>query len=147
MLPLLRIVTVQGETSMWQNSRKHLEDAGESYWEHFRFALVVGALALGAGVACVIHAIVPAFCQRTCSRTIADLDVLFRVRDSRAHIQQRASGILTFVMLLTLATLVTIMPLAAGAPVGPSLTIGFLAFCLPATFLLTNRELEQLPDD
>ena len=40
---------------MWQRSKDHLETAGETYFEHMRFALVVGFVTAGAALACIIH--------------------------------------------------------------------------------------------
>ena len=36
-------------------SRRHLDEAGETYLEHLHFALTVAILTMGAGLACVIH--------------------------------------------------------------------------------------------
>jgi hypothetical protein len=46
-----------------------------------------------------------------------------------------------------LATAVTVLPIAAGGQFGLSLAIGLLSFCFPATFLLTNRDLDRVVDD
>ena len=54
-----------------------MTEVGESYFQHMRFALVVGTLATGAGLACLLHAFVPALCERTCSRAVASLQHLF----------------------------------------------------------------------
>lgn len=48
---------------MVSSGRAHLAQAGESYLDHLSFALAVGLAALGAGVACIIHAFIPAVCQ------------------------------------------------------------------------------------
>ena len=65
---------------MIQQSKQHLAAAGEGYGEHFRFATTVGLLAVAAGLACLIHALVPALCTRTCSTIIARLQSLFAER-------------------------------------------------------------------
>jgi hypothetical protein len=131
---------------MWQSSRRHLAEAGETYAGHFRFALTVGLMTLGAGLACIIHALVPGLCQRTCSRTVAQLQSLFAARERRQETQREASGVLTFVALIMLAATITLLLLAAGAPPLLLLSIGSLAFCFAAAFLLTNSELEPVSD-
>ena len=55
---------------MIETSRRHLRDTGESYGEHLRFACRVGTLAIGGGLACVAHALVPALFTTTGSSAI-----------------------------------------------------------------------------
>jgi len=55
---------------MIETSRRHLRDTGESYFEHLRFAAKVGALAIGGGLACFAHALVPALFTSTGSSAI-----------------------------------------------------------------------------
>ena len=57
-------------------SKRHLGDADESYFEHLRFATKVGALAIGGGLACFAHAVVPAWFSTTGSRAIRRLNQL-----------------------------------------------------------------------
>ena len=57
-------------------SKRHLGDAGESYFEHLRFATQVGAVAIGGGLACFAHAVVPAWFSTTGSRAIRRLNQL-----------------------------------------------------------------------
>ena len=57
-------------------SKRHLGDADESYLEHLRFATKVGALAIGGGLACFAHAVVPAWFSTTGSRAIRRLNQL-----------------------------------------------------------------------
>ena len=54
-------------------SKRRLVDAGESYVEHLRFAAKVGAVAIGGGLACFAHALVPALFPTTGSRAIRRL--------------------------------------------------------------------------
>ena len=61
-------------------SRKHLGDAGESYGEHLRFATKVGLVAVGGGLACFAHALVPALFPTTGSRAIRRLSQLLDER-------------------------------------------------------------------
>lgn len=131
---------------MWQRSRDHLVEAGEDHWQHLRFAMTVGLLAIAAGLACMIHAIIPALCQRTCSRTISQLHQLFRSRGKWREVQQDGSGALIFVMLIMLAGTTSFLPLISGAPSVVTILMAGLAFSIPATLLLTNPDLEAVSD-
>ena len=61
-------------------SKRHLGDAGESYFAHLRFASRVGAVAVGGGLACFAHALVPALFTSTGSRSIDRLNQLLAER-------------------------------------------------------------------
>ena len=52
---------------------EHPRSLGESYLEHLRHALEFGSALIGAGIACGIHALVPALFARTASTTILRL--------------------------------------------------------------------------
>lgn len=125
-------------------SRTHLIEAGETYFQHMRFALVVGALAVGAGLACMVHAIVPALCPKSCSRTVALLQTLFADRDKLDAVSSASSGVLTFVILIALSS---VTALATAAVIG-DLLIGTLivvqAYALPLIYLTQNPGLEPL---
>lgn len=54
-------------------TRAHLQAAGESYWQHFRFATTFGLLAMAAGIAALIHAVIPAACTSTASLIVRHL--------------------------------------------------------------------------
>jgi len=97
---------------MLRASRKHLADAGESYFEHMRFAATVGVLAIGAGLACLLHALIPCVCPRTCSRTVALLQDLFADRRRLAAVSSQSSGVVIFVVLTGLSTLTAAVMLA-----------------------------------
>ena len=51
----------------------HPQQAGESYFQHQRVALSFALPLLGAGLAAVVHAIVPALHQRTAGDIIRRL--------------------------------------------------------------------------
>jgi hypothetical protein len=119
-----------------------LANAGESYGEHLRFAATVGLLAVAAGLACVVHAIIPALCQRTASRTIGLIGQLFDRRDLLIEVQDRSIEVIAFVVLVGLATCVPLAMWGSGAPTPLIGIYTILAFSLPATLLLTNRELD-----
>jgi hypothetical protein len=132
---------------MLQRSKDHLQAAGETYFEHMRFALVVGLVTAGAALACIIHAIVPALCERTCSRTLGQLSWLFADRRRLRNFEQQASGVFTFVALILLAAATASVPAAIGGGKGLIVTMALLAFAIPFTFLSTNPELESVEAD
>jgi hypothetical protein len=51
----------------------HPHSVGETYGEHFAVALGFGVRLIGAGLACVVHACVPAWFTRTGSRAVSEL--------------------------------------------------------------------------
>jgi Family of unknown function (DUF6356) len=51
----------------------HPLSLNETYWQHQRRALHFGSSMIGAGVACVVHALVPALFARTASMTVQSL--------------------------------------------------------------------------
>jgi len=126
-------------------SKAHLAAAGETYWEHLRFARTIGLLSLSAGVACMIHAIIPSLFTTTASRTIGRINQLLGERKSIAEVQTATSDTTAFVLLLILAT-VTVAPLWI-LPAAVELRVAYtvMAFALPLTMLLTNPELEAQP--
>jgi hypothetical protein len=58
---------------MFELFLKHPRSVGETYAEHLQVALSFGARMIVGGLACVVHAFVPALFERTASRTIANL--------------------------------------------------------------------------
>jgi len=124
-------------------SRAHLEEANETYFEHMRFAATVGAMAVAAGLACLIHALIPALCTRTCSLTIGRLRTLFDDRRTLPKVSAQTSGAITFVGLLAFSTIIAAVQLAYGAPlIGPALAL--LTLGVPTAYLLSNPELDAL---
>lgn len=128
---------------MLRASRAHLVEVGETYFEHMRFALLVGTLATGAGVACMLHALVPAVCPATCSRTVASLQKLFVDRSQLGVIASENSALILFTVLtgLSLVTAVALAICTAGTPIG--LIVIPQAFALPFIFLSQNPGLES----
>jgi hypothetical protein len=98
-------------------------------------------MAVGAGLACLIHALVPALCQRTCSSTVRLLEELFADRSQLPTIAARASGATTFVGLLALSLYAAFVPIVVGASAGFAALTFAMALVLPITFLATNTEL------
>ena len=129
---------------MIEQCRKHLEEASESYDEHMLFAVTVGLMAVGAGLACLVHAVIPALCKHRCSETVRDLYRLFENRGELDQVRYQASGAMTLIGLTSLA-LFSVAPLVAAAP-GEwwAWTVAGLAFAIPAVFLSTNPQLEPV---
>ena len=126
-------------------SRAHLEAANESYFGHMRFAATLGAMAIAAGLACLIHALIPALCTRTCGLTIGRLRTLFDDRGSLPAVISQTSGAITFVGLVTLSGTIAAAQLVYGpSMIGPALAL--LTLAIPAAFLLSNPELDALTD-
>ena len=138
---------------MFQASRRHLSQVGESYFEHMRFALTVGFLACGAGLACILHALIPAVCEQSCSRTVGHLQSLFADRNQLPLVIEQSSGVLTFLGLcvlamcgdtIRLAYLPIYMELQLGTPdwlrgvVISTQSVGMLVF-IPIMGILADR--------
>jgi hypothetical protein len=123
-------------------SKAHLAAASETYWEHLRFARTIGLLSLAAGIACLIHALIPALCTTTASRTIGRINQLLAERGRIDEVQSATSDTTAFVLLLMLSS-ATVAPLWF-LPAATELRLAYtvLAFALPLTMLLTNPELE-----
>lgn len=128
---------------MIAQSRTHLAAAGETYLQHWRFATTVGLMAVAAGIACLVHALVPALCTRTASRTIGLISELFEDRSRLDEIEARSSEALAFVLLIGLATLIVAPLWLLDTPLVLRAGYTLMAYALPLTLLLTNRELDM----
>jgi hypothetical protein len=53
--------------------QEHPKSLGMSWAEHGAGAVVIGARMVGAGIACIVHAAVPALFTQTAGRTIMSL--------------------------------------------------------------------------
>lgn len=49
---------------------EHPRSLGMSWWEHGTGAVVIGATLVGAGAACLIHALVPGWFTQTAGKTV-----------------------------------------------------------------------------
>ena len=126
---------------MIAQSRAHLKNAGEGYWEHFRFATTFGLLAAAAGFAALLHAFVPGICTSTASRIIRHLGQLIEDRSKIDAIESEAVEARAFVLLLFLAAAVVAPLWILDAPTTLRLAYTLLAFALPAVLLISNPEL------
>ena len=126
---------------MITQSRAHLRDAGEGYWQHFRFATTFGLLAMAAGIAAILHAFVPAICTHTASRIVRHLGRLLEDRSSIDAVESEAVEARAFVLLLILATAVVVPLWVLGAPLVLKVSYTVLAYALPAALMFSNPEL------
>jgi hypothetical protein len=63
----------------------HPEDIGESYREHAGHALVIGLRMVAAGLACLVHALIPGLFVRTASHTVNGIVALMQQRETAAR--------------------------------------------------------------
>jgi hypothetical protein len=126
---------------MINQSRAHLANAGEGYWQHFRFATTFGLLAMAAGFAALIHAVIPGICTSTASRIVRHLGQLIDDRSKIDAIENEAVEARAFVLMLILATAVVAPLWILGAPTALRLVYTVLAYALPATLLIANPDL------
>ena len=61
----------------------HPKSLGMSWAEHGAGAVVIGARMVGAGIACIVHAVVPGIFTQTAGKTVLDL---------HDHMMQRRAG-------------------------------------------------------
>ena len=78
-----RLAPAEGAGAKPRRIARHLEDVGESYGEHFAVAALFGARLMGAGAACMIHAVAPWLFTDTASRTVRKLHAQLTARTSR----------------------------------------------------------------
>lgn len=126
-------------------SRTHLREAGESYFAHFRFATFVGAMTMGAGMACMLHALIPALCTGTASRTIKRLNLMLSDRSRLDQVIAESRDVLGFLFFAAIAASTAIVLLSLGGLQPHAVALSLLAFGFPAALLISNPELEALP--
>ena len=126
---------------MIQQTRVHLREAGEGFWQHFRFATTFGLLAMAAGLAAILHAFIPGICTHTASRIVRYLGQLLDDRSKIDAVESEAVEARAFVLLLILATAVVVPLWVLGAPLVLKLSYTVLAYALPAALMFTNPEL------
>ncbi len=126
---------------MIQQSRAHLRDAGESYWQHLRFATTFGLLAMAAGIAALVHALIPGFCTSTASRIARHLAQLIEDRSKIDAVESETVEAKAFALLLILAVAVVAPLWLFDASISLRLTYTLLALSLPATLMISNPEL------
>lgn len=124
---------------MLAGSRAHLREVGEAYFEHMRFAARVGAMMVAAGLACMLHALVPALCTRTASRTI---ERLHRILQERGALERDGAGeeAAAFARLAALSLAAAAAPWVAGAHPAFAAPLALLALAFPLAFIVTYGE-------
>ena len=58
---------------MFNDSKKHLHNAGESYTQHLLFASSIALKMLIAGMQCFLHGLIPGIFKTSGSNTIKEL--------------------------------------------------------------------------
>lgn len=58
---------------MFNSSKKHLENSKETYFNHLVWAILSGLRLIYAGIASLIHGIIPGFFPGTAAKTVIDL--------------------------------------------------------------------------
>jgi hypothetical protein len=129
---------------MLRASRFHLADAGETYFEHMRFALTVGALAIGAGLSCILHAFVPGVCEQTCSRTVGHLQTLFADRRRLPELREQTSGVVVFVALTAISSATALFTLIVGGGSPPAWLAALPSLAFPMLYVVQNPALEPV---
>lgn len=124
------------------DSQAHLAEARESYWTHLRFAAAVGSMMVAAGIACLIHSLVPGLCRNTASRSIRLLSLVVEDRSAldKAVVQSLEAVAFAFLVAMALAIGAALWLAGAAMPLFLSLTL--LAFGLPAALLAVDPDLE-----
>jgi len=130
----------------WQRvigaSRAHLSQVRESYGEHLRFAFGVGAMMVAAGLACCLHALVPAVCRDTGSRTIRCLGRLLDDRSALEAAAAETADAVAFALLFFMSLAIAVLFWALGASAVVAVPISLLALALPAAALAANPDLD-----
>jgi len=74
----------------------HPRTVGESYLQHSAFALRIGSRLLLAGMAALVHSIVPCLCESTASRIILAMNAEIVARRAKADRSQPAAPLFGF---------------------------------------------------
>ena len=62
---------------------RHPREIGESYAEHAGHALYIGIRMITAGLACLVHALLPGLFVRTATHAVADIQRLMAFRSGQ----------------------------------------------------------------
>lgn len=60
----------------------HLQDIGDTYWEHFKFAIRIAAILFLTSFVLVFHAFFPNRQKTTASDVVAHLHAIFKAREN-----------------------------------------------------------------
>jgi hypothetical protein len=70
---------------------EHPRDIGETYGEHAGHAVYIGLKMLGAGLACLVHAVLPGLFVRTASEAVEDIQNLMSKRTSQVQLDEQTA--------------------------------------------------------
>lgn len=70
---------------------RHPQSVEETYGEHFAFAMRFGMTLLGAGLAAIVHALVPSLFERTASSTVKRLYPIVSARSAQSMANSKPS--------------------------------------------------------
>lgn len=135
---------IRNRSNLLGRSRIHLAAVGESYFEHMRFAASVGALMVVAGLACLLHALVPGVFTDRASRTIRHLHAVIENRAGAVAPLSRddeVGGLLTL-FFLSLLTLILPWLVQAAALIALPVSLLSLALTIAALHAAANPEAE-----
>src|SRR4051812_2791674 len=119
--------------SLVVRSRAHLATVGETYWQHLRYAAAIGGLLVAAGLACLVHAFVPAWFETNASRAIRRLSQVLDDREAAPRLlRPDEAAPLPLLLLLSLAT--ALLPWLAGAETAVGAALSLLAVAFPFAF-------------
>jgi len=125
-----------GRESLIARSRAHLESVEEGYGAHRRFAFGVGWTMVKAGVACILHGLVPALFPTTGSDAIRRLHGVISDRERIADLTPRREGLS---VLLVLALINAAVPWLAGAPVLAALPLSLISLAFIPAYWWSER--------
>jgi hypothetical protein len=140
----VQVMTVRG-LPLLAASRAHLAQVREGYYEHLHFAIAVGGMLAAAGLACCLHALLPAVCRHTASRTIRRLHRLLDDRSALEEAMAESGEAIGFTCLFTLSVAVAGLFWLLGAAPAAGVPITLLALSLPVAALAANPDLDPLP--
>lgn len=129
--------------SLIARSREHLDDVGEGYGEHRRFAFGVGWTMVRAGFACLLHGLVPALFPTTGSDAIRRLHGVISDRERIAELKPRREG---QSVLLLLALVNAIVPWLAGAPLLVATPLSLLSLAFIPAYWWSERLADPEPE-
>ena len=125
-----------GRESLIARSRAHLESVEERYGAHQLFAFGVGWTMVRAGIACMLHGVVPALFPTTGSDAIRRLHGVIADRDRIAELAPRREGLS---VLLVLALINAAVPWLAGAPVLAALPLSLISLAFIPAYWWSER--------
>lgn len=122
--------------SLIARSRAHLDSVDESYGAHRLFAFAVGWTMVKAGLACIVHGLVPALFPTTGSDAMRRLHMVISDRDRGAGLAPRREGLS---VLLLLASINAAVPWLAGAPVLVAAPLSLLSLAFIPAYWWSER--------